>query len=154
MVLGACPLRSSSAAVSSGSRRRGFSNATIRASSCSSATGGATPLRWGAPSRPWGGPGAPRFRHPPPLRAPLRAFAVPRSRSLLAPPPAAAPPRGGAGPVRVLAPEAPPRPAVVLTPRADDEDVVLLACRRSTFEWALRASVAARPAIELREGVT
>ena len=44
-------------------------------------------------------------------------------------------------------------PGVTLPPRADDEDVVLLACRRSTFEWALRASVAGRPGIELREGV-
>src|SRR5207237_2768147 len=44
-------------------------------------------------------------------------------------------------------------PGVTLAPRADDEDVVLLACRRSTFEWALRASVAGRPGIELDEGV-
>src|SRR5437867_1062364 len=29
-------------------------------------------------------------------------------------------------------------PGVALVPRADDEDVVLLACRRATFEWALR----------------
>jgi 2-polyprenyl-6-methoxyphenol hydroxylase-like FAD-dependent oxidoreductase len=35
-----------------------------------------------------------------------------------------------------------------------DEDVVLLACRRTTFEWALRESVLARPEVELREGVT
>jgi 2-polyprenyl-6-methoxyphenol hydroxylase-like FAD-dependent oxidoreductase len=34
-----------------------------------------------------------------------------------------------------------------------DEDVVLLACRRTTFEWALRESVLARPEVELREGV-
>src|SRR6266567_3027624 len=45
------------------------------------------------------------------------------------------------------------RLGVTLAPRADDEDVVLLACRRSTFEWALRASVTGRPGIELREGV-
>src|SRR5256712_11483627 len=44
-------------------------------------------------------------------------------------------------------------PGVTLAPRADDEDVVLLACRRSACEWALRASVAGRPGIELREGV-
>jgi 2-polyprenyl-6-methoxyphenol hydroxylase-like FAD-dependent oxidoreductase len=37
--------------------------------------------------------------------------------------------------------------------RADDEDVVLLACRRSTLEWALRESVRGRPEIDLREGV-
>jgi 2-polyprenyl-6-methoxyphenol hydroxylase-like FAD-dependent oxidoreductase len=35
-----------------------------------------------------------------------------------------------------------------------DEDVVLLACRRTTFEWALRESVRARPEVGLREGVT
>ena len=38
-------------------------------------------------------------------------------------------------------------------PEPADEDVVLLACRRTTFEWALRASVQARPEVELREGV-
>ena len=43
-------------------------------------------------------------------------------------------------------------PGLVVAPRADDEDVVLLACRRATFEWALRASVVDRPGIELREG--
>src|SRR5216117_3512238 len=45
-------------------------------------------------------------------------------------------------------------PGVALSPRADDEDVVLLACRRAPFEWALRESVAGQPGIELREGVT
>jgi 2-polyprenyl-6-methoxyphenol hydroxylase-like FAD-dependent oxidoreductase len=44
-------------------------------------------------------------------------------------------------------------PGIRLTARADDEDVVLLACRRSTFEWGLRESVASRPGITLREGV-
>jgi 2-polyprenyl-6-methoxyphenol hydroxylase-like FAD-dependent oxidoreductase len=44
-------------------------------------------------------------------------------------------------------------PGMVLPAREDDEDVVLLACRRATFEWALRESVRAVPNIELREGV-
>jgi 2-polyprenyl-6-methoxyphenol hydroxylase-like FAD-dependent oxidoreductase len=44
-------------------------------------------------------------------------------------------------------------PGMVLPPRDDDEDVVLLACRRATFEWALRESVLAVPNVELREGV-
>jgi 2-polyprenyl-6-methoxyphenol hydroxylase-like FAD-dependent oxidoreductase len=44
-------------------------------------------------------------------------------------------------------------PGMVLPPREDDEDVVLLACRRATFEWALRESVRAVPNVELREGV-
>ena len=50
-----------------------------------------------------------------------------------------------------LAATAPPE--VVLTPRPDDEDVVLLGCRRATFEWALRESVVGRLDIELREGL-
>jgi 2-polyprenyl-6-methoxyphenol hydroxylase-like FAD-dependent oxidoreductase len=44
-------------------------------------------------------------------------------------------------------------PGMSWTPRADDEDVVLLACRRATFEWALRESVRALPNVDLREGV-
>jgi 2-polyprenyl-6-methoxyphenol hydroxylase-like FAD-dependent oxidoreductase len=43
-------------------------------------------------------------------------------------------------------------PGLRLPPRADDEDVVLLACRRATLEWALRESVRAWPNVELREG--
>jgi 2-polyprenyl-6-methoxyphenol hydroxylase-like FAD-dependent oxidoreductase len=39
------------------------------------------------------------------------------------------------------------------TTRADDEDVVLLACRRATFEGALRESVRRLANVELREGV-
>jgi 2-polyprenyl-6-methoxyphenol hydroxylase-like FAD-dependent oxidoreductase len=39
-----------------------------------------------------------------------------------------------------------------LDPRLDDEDVVLLACRRATFEWALRESTIAEPNVEVREG--
>jgi 2-polyprenyl-6-methoxyphenol hydroxylase-like FAD-dependent oxidoreductase len=44
-------------------------------------------------------------------------------------------------------------PGMAFAPRPDDEDVVLLACRRATFEWALRESVGALPNVELREGV-
>ncbi|TMA60304.1 MAG: FAD-dependent oxidoreductase [Deltaproteobacteria bacterium] len=43
-------------------------------------------------------------------------------------------------------------PGVALAPEAGDEEVVLLACRRATFEWALRECVRARPGVELREG--
>jgi flavin-dependent dehydrogenase len=45
-------------------------------------------------------------------------------------------------------------PGLYVPPRQDDEDVVLLACRRATFEWALRETVVGRPGIELREGVS
>ncbi len=44
-------------------------------------------------------------------------------------------------------------PGMHLGERADDEDVVLLACRRATFEWALRESLRGRPGVELREGL-
>ena len=43
-------------------------------------------------------------------------------------------------------------PGMRFRPHPGDEDVVLLACRRSTFEWALRESVLAEPRVELREG--
>lgn len=45
-------------------------------------------------------------------------------------------------------------PDLAFRPRHDDEDVVLLACRRATFEWALHQAVVARPGIDLREGVS
>jgi 2-polyprenyl-6-methoxyphenol hydroxylase-like FAD-dependent oxidoreductase len=34
-----------------------------------------------------------------------------------------------------------------------DEDVTLLTCRRTTFEWGLRRSVQRQPGVELREGI-
>ena len=39
-------------------------------------------------------------------------------------------------------------------PRPGDEDLVALACRRTTFEWVLRRTVLATDAVELRHGVT
>jgi len=45
-------------------------------------------------------------------------------------------------------------PGMGFEPEPADEDVVLLACRRTTFEWALRAGVQDRPEVELREGVS
>ncbi len=38
-------------------------------------------------------------------------------------------------------------------PRPGDEDLVALACRRTTFEWVLRRLVLAQPGVELRDGV-
>src|SRR4029077_6952002 len=40
-------------------------------------------------------------------------------------------------------------PGMGFEPEPADEDVVLLACRRTTFEWALRAGVQDRPEVEL-----
>jgi len=45
-------------------------------------------------------------------------------------------------------------PGVTLAPEDGDDEVVLLACRRATFEWALRECVRGRPGVELREGVS
>jgi 2-polyprenyl-6-methoxyphenol hydroxylase-like FAD-dependent oxidoreductase len=39
-------------------------------------------------------------------------------------------------------------------PRPGDEDLVALACRRTTFEWVLRRKVLATDAVTLRDGVT
>ncbi|MGH8976697.1 MAG: FAD-dependent monooxygenase [Acidimicrobiia bacterium] len=39
-------------------------------------------------------------------------------------------------------------------PRPGDEDLVALACRRTTFEWVLRRAVLAEPGVELRDGVS
>src|SRR4051812_38751544 len=38
-------------------------------------------------------------------------------------------------------------------PRAGDEDLVAIACRRTTFEWVLRRLVLAEPGVALRHGV-
>src|SRR3954466_3796982 len=39
------------------------------------------------------------------------------------------------------------------SPQPGDEDLVMLACRRTTFEWVLRSAVLAAPHVELRDGV-
>src|SRR5881409_3458605 len=93
----------------------------------------------------WERPGVPQFRHSHAFLARLRVV-------LLAHLPDVLDHLRAAG-VREFGIDELTPPGVMLAPRADDEDVVLLACRRSTFEWALRASVAGRPGIELGEGV-
>lgn len=40
------------------------------------------------------------------------------------------------------------------TPKAGDEDLVMLCCRRTTFEWALRHAALSTDRVELRDGVT
>ncbi len=93
----------------------------------------------------WTRPGVPQFRHSHAFLARLRVV-------LLAHFPDVLDRLRGAG-VREFGLDVLTPPALVLAPRADDEDVVLLACRRATFEWALRESVVGRPGIELRGGV-
>jgi len=93
----------------------------------------------------WERRGVPQFRHSHAFLARLRVVLLAHLPDVLD--------RLRAAGVRELGLDEVTPPGVTLAPRADDEDVVLLACRRSTFEWALRASVAGRPGIELREGV-
>jgi 2-polyprenyl-6-methoxyphenol hydroxylase-like FAD-dependent oxidoreductase len=40
------------------------------------------------------------------------------------------------------------------SPRPGDEDLVALACRRTTFEWVLRRAALAAPHVRIRDGVT
>src|SRR5207244_8824267 len=39
------------------------------------------------------------------------------------------------------------------SPQPGDDDLVMLACRRTTFEWVLRRTVLAAPHVTLRDGV-
>jgi 2-polyprenyl-6-methoxyphenol hydroxylase-like FAD-dependent oxidoreductase len=92
----------------------------------------------------WERPGVPQFRHSHAFLARLRVALLAHLPDVLDRLRAAGVAELGMG---LIAP-----PGVVLAARADDEDVVLLACRRATFEWALHGSVVERPGIELREG--
>ncbi|MCW5889027.1 MAG: FAD-dependent oxidoreductase [bacterium] len=95
--------------------------------------------------RDWERPGVPQFRHSHAFLARLRLVLLAHMPEVLE--------RLREIGVReiTLAETAPP--GLLVTPDAADEDVVLLACRRSTFEWALRESVRALPNVELREGM-
>src|SRR5689334_15614658 len=93
----------------------------------------------------WERPSVPQFRHSHAFLARLRLV-------LLAHMPDVLERLRDAGVREILLDETVP-PGMPWRPRADDEDVVLLACRRATFEWALRESVRALPHVELREGV-
>ena len=94
----------------------------------------------------WERPGVPQFRHSHAFLARLRVVLLAHFPDVLD--------RLRASSVREFGIGEVTPPGIALAPRPDDEDVVLLACRRSTFEWALRASVVGRPGIALREGVT
>jgi 2-polyprenyl-6-methoxyphenol hydroxylase-like FAD-dependent oxidoreductase len=103
------------------------------------------------PARPadafdaWERPGVPQFRHSHAFLARIRQVLLARLPEVIDRLRAA-----GVREIRLL--ETAP-PALTFTPRSDDEDLVLLGCRRATFEWALRDAVRARPEVELREGV-
>jgi 2-polyprenyl-6-methoxyphenol hydroxylase-like FAD-dependent oxidoreductase len=94
----------------------------------------------------WERPGVPQFRH-------SHAFLARVRQALLAHAPDVLDRLRAAGVREIGLADLVP-PGMTLPPRDDDEDVVLLACRRAAFEWALRASALARPGVELREGMT
>jgi len=93
----------------------------------------------------WLRPGVPQFRHSHAFLARIRLVLLAHLPDVLD--------RLRAIGVREIALEETVPPGMPFTPRPDDEDVVLLACRRATFEWALRESARAVPSIELREGL-
>lgn len=95
--------------------------------------------------RAWERAGVPQFRHSHAFLARLRLILLAHMPEVLE--------RLRAAGVREIQLAETVPPGMPLTPRADDEDVVLLACRRATFEWALRESVRALPNVALREGV-
>jgi 2-polyprenyl-6-methoxyphenol hydroxylase-like FAD-dependent oxidoreductase len=94
----------------------------------------------------WERSGVPQFRHSHAFLARLRLVLLAHMPDVLEQLRAA-----GVREIR-LADTVPPDMSFVARP--DDEDVVLLACRRAVFEWALRESVRTRSNVELREGIT
>ncbi|MFN8545462.1 MAG: NAD(P)-binding protein [Candidatus Binatia bacterium] len=94
----------------------------------------------------WERSGVPQFRHSHAFLARLRLVLLAHMPDVLD--------RLRAAGVREITLAETVPPGMTLPPRPDDADVVLLACRRATFEWALRESVRARPSVEVREGVT
>jgi 2-polyprenyl-6-methoxyphenol hydroxylase-like FAD-dependent oxidoreductase len=93
----------------------------------------------------WERPGVPQFRHSHAFLARLRLVLLAHMPDVLD--------RLRTAGVREIRLDETVPPGMRWRPRADDEDVVLLACRRAVFEWALRESVKALPNVELREGV-
>lgn len=59
-----------------------------------------------------------------------------------------------AGATEIRLAEMLPEEIVDRSPRPRDDDLVALACRRTTFEWILRREVLASPDVELRDGIT
>jgi flavin-dependent dehydrogenase len=93
----------------------------------------------------WHRPSVPQFRHSHAFLARLRVILLAHMPDVLE--------RLRTAGVREIALAETVPPGMPWTPRPDDEDVVLLACRRATFEWALRESVRTLGTVELREGV-
>lgn len=94
----------------------------------------------------WPRRGAPQVRHSHAFLARLRNLLRDRAPDVLAELLAA-----GATEVRFV--DHPPPRVGRLDPEPDDDDLVALACRRTTFEWVLRRHVLNTAAVELKEGV-
>ena len=92
----------------------------------------------------WHRPSVPQFRHSHAFLARLRVILLAHMPDVLE--------RLRTAGVREIALTETVPPGMPWTSRSDDEDVVLLACRRATFEWALRESVRTLGNVELREG--
>jgi 2-polyprenyl-6-methoxyphenol hydroxylase-like FAD-dependent oxidoreductase len=93
----------------------------------------------------WDRPGVPQFRH-------SHAFLARIRQALLAHLPEVLERLREVGVKEIRLLDTAP-PGMAFVPRPEDEDLVLLACRRATFEWVLRDVVARRPGVEIREGV-
>lgn len=103
------------------------------------------------PQRPqdafsWDRPGVPQLRHSHALLARLRDILVRRlpyvHAALL---------EAGATEIRIC--DHPPPEMSDTTPREGDDALVVVACRRTTFEWVLRKAAEEHPRIRVRGGV-
>ncbi|MFM8412607.1 MAG: FAD-dependent oxidoreductase, partial [Alphaproteobacteria bacterium] len=95
----------------------------------------------------WRRKGVAQIRHSHAFLGRLRNFLRDRYPALLADLIAA-----GARELRML--DVPPRTLRGLRPEPGDDDLVMLGCRRITFEWVLRRHVLARPGVEIVSGVS
>jgi len=94
----------------------------------------------------WNRRGAPQVRHPHAFLARLRNLLrddLPQVRQQLL----------DAGSLEVGWGDIAPETLDDRTPAADDDDLALLACRRTTFEWVLRRAALGTERVQLRDGV-
>ncbi|GIU84807.1 MAG: hypothetical protein KatS3mg008_1582 [Acidimicrobiales bacterium] len=94
----------------------------------------------------WDRSGVPQFRHSHALLARLREILVrrlPHVRTALL--------EAGASEIRIC--DHPPPEMPDTTPREGDEALVVVACRRTTFEWVLRKTAEMHPRVRIRPGV-
>lgn len=94
----------------------------------------------------WDRRGAPQVRHSHALLARLHNLLRDRYPDVLDALLAA-----GASEIRFC--DMPPAELVPLAPEPGDDDLVAIACRRTTFEWVLRRTVLAEPDVTLLDGV-